>query len=424
MIRTSIALVVATVGVLPFVGGVPRSENAREERDLHKILAQLRSADRRDRLYAEVALTENRKQMIEMLHRVVLDHLRSAEERDGEIVAAAILYLGTARAEEEVGLLVENLSYKVPRPSVQGLRARNPRERSLDHLRPCVPALVRIGTASIERVLRKVELTDDETVAGCGAYVLWDVLGNRLASSYVKTRKEKADAVPRAGLARLLEALKRYEDYPDSLRTPREPTENVGPRIDRDDLGNRIAMDWRELAKKLRSGDRTAILGDEEVASGITIERGYLVRGLGAIIEDSIADDANQEQTRIAIRLLGHLRTEAAVELLTQHMTYQPGVAQTRTAVPTPMETRYPCVAALIEIGSGAAADAVTARAEGTDDATVANCSATVVRGTFGNELATLYVKLRIEQQKDPIRRQRLTRLLEMVSESEKPADR
>jgi hypothetical protein len=116
------------------------------------------------------------------------------------------------------------------------------------------------------------------------------------------------------------------------------------------------------------------------------------------------ASQENRKGTaKTAIVLLGDLRSVRSVPLLVEYLSF--GVFYKETKRVQTREDYFPAVRALIRIGNPSV-EPVLKRAEGTDDATVLQNAALVIKGVLQNGAAG-FMEMRGSDESDPRARQR-----------------
>ncbi len=407
MRNTLVAILMVGIGI-SYLSAVPLPEDRSpavpppEDRiwDWAPLLDQLESTDAETRFEAARAMRNDRGKMLATIENLARKHMASGEIEDGRIAGSFIALLSLNRAKEAVPFLAEHLAYQVPEPDygylMPNIKRPLPSPATTD---PCAAALIQIGTPAIEPVLQKLMSSDDESVAACAAFVLKEVLGSAVGRSYLKKRIEGGKSAVRGqSLARGLKKLQELDQDRDFLWYEAE----------RLDLPTRssLQLNWQDVVTGIPRSQKIKRRAITEFRD-LEIPRRALVTRLAAWVEESITDDARRASAETAIQVLGDLRGEAAVPLLAKHLAFEGSRAPTG-------DRQFPCVEALVEIGSQNL-EPILKRVGECDDKTVQMCAARVLRRTLGKDLATIYVQVRADTTKDRTERQRLEALRQAI---------
>lgn len=182
-------------------------------------------------------------------------------------------------------------------------------------------------------------------------------------------------------------------------------------------------LDVKNKVSKLQN------IPERQAFAGVILEeQGWTMYDLKQMVQDSLSEGDRSRTAKVAIILLGKLRAVEAVPLLVENLTFEAlyddmtGFVYNNhehtmpvTRIPT-IEDDYPCVGALIGIGSPAI-EPLMKKAEENDDDIFMRLTATILEKILDPRTAVAYLNDRLEQQNESIRRERLTRLLKYIQD-------
>jgi hypothetical protein len=163
------------------------------------MLTELDSEDVATRQAAMAAILKARQEGDNEI-ATLLEQRVQAPDRQGT-VKDCMLLLGRLHATVHVPLLVNHLTF-------EAFYKNTKRPQTLEDLHPAIPALIDMGSPSIQPVLDRVEAEDGEILQRAGAAVLRGVLGKRRAILIVEDEQKRAPPPAQARLARVLEFLR------------------------------------------------------------------------------------------------------------------------------------------------------------------------------------------------------------------------
>jgi hypothetical protein len=155
---------------------------------------------------------------------------------------------------------------------------------------------------------------------------------------------------------------------------------------------NQVNITEKDYLTQLSSENET----EREAASqNISNGRKNTISQLENIVKNYIKDEKRRGTTKTSIVLLGKFRSAESVPLLAENITF--GVFYKETKRTQSPEDYYPCVGALIEIGTPAI-PAMLTNIKNKDDATIRELSARVIRYVEGIDVGRYILENAIKQ--------------------------
>jgi hypothetical protein len=196
----ALALGTAAVAWAAPPGGLPaNASNKSAGAKGNSMLTELDSEDVATRQRAMAAILKGRQEGDNEI-AALLEQRVQAPDRQGT-VKDCMLLLGRLHATVHVPLLVSHLTF-------EAFYKNTKRPQTLEDLHPAIPALIDMGSPSIQPVLDRVKAEDAEIVQRAGAAVLGGVLGKRRAILIVEDEVKRTSPASQARLARVLEFLR------------------------------------------------------------------------------------------------------------------------------------------------------------------------------------------------------------------------
>jgi HEAT repeat protein len=171
------------------------------------------------------------------------------------------------------------------------------------------------------------------------------------------------------------------------------------------------SADITENLERLQSDSREE---RERTAQALLRERDRTIAELLRVAKASIHNREKKGTAKTAIILLGKLGAREAIPFLIENLGFE-DIPEFFTRVPTAADL-HPCGGALTEIGLPSL-EPLLKMAQETDNQKRINATAFIVYRVLGGRVGTAYVEERLEGQKDPIRRQRLLKVKQLITD-------
>jgi len=160
----------------------------------------------------------------------------------------------------------------------------------------------------------------------------------------------------------------------------------------------------------------------EAAVAAIVNFRNQAIEEAEMIIRGFDGQDANRKIVKDAILLLGRLECQHSIPLLADRLTFfviiveNVTFAKVRAGYRGPaLESVYPCVQALIDIGLPSI-DPLVEKVKSDDDKTVILCAGKVIETVLGKDSAVEYLMWKMSKEDDEVKKTRLFRLVEHIS--------
>lgn len=141
----------------------------------------------------------------------------------------------------------------------------------------------------------------------------------------------------------------------------------------------------------------------EEAVREILRTRQEMIADIENVVRDFKGDDARESTVKVAITLLGKLRSIESLPLLVDSLTFfSPETKSIRNP-----DSYFPCINALIEIGYPAV-DPLLKKVKESDDEDAMRCAAFTLKRMLGKTVAALCIQSHAERQLDVRKRARL----------------
>lgn len=154
----------------------------------------------------------------------------------------------------------------------------------------------------------------------------------------------------------------------------------------------------------------------KNAVEAILLEKRRVMFGLSQIVSRGAAGDLPEKTTQQAILLMGQIRDEKAVPVLLENLKF---TAKSSSGFGVIFYETTPAVRALIDIGLPSL-DPLLKNAAITDDEVIRERAAIVIDQVLGTDMAVLFVQDRRDREKNDLKRQRLTRLIEQIDKCER----
>lgn len=179
-------------------------------------------------------------------------------------------------------------------------------------------------------------------------------------------------------------------------------------------------FDFEKFKEGFKKGDKKAW---EEAATNLEKHRKDIIEFLMSIVADEGEAEKNPEKVDRAIRLLGTLRAEEAIDLLISKIgfTAVPEEEGPYSFKPGPsIELAFPSIVALTKIGVPATQPIITAIANGKMKEAGFGKGVSVLRRIYGRELTILILEKKAKEETDANKKTNIEKALKSFEEKER----